>query len=198
MPDTVRLFVAIELPWAAQRYIAQLLDTLRARNIPGLRWVKTESVHLTLKFLANVSEERIDSIVIAMEWATENITSFSVRIQDVGTFPNMRAPRVLWAGLRGEVELVTQLQARLEETLAALGFVEEIRPFSPHLTLARVQGRLSSLERRDLVEAIESTRSITGVDLPVRRLSIMQSTLTPAGAIYTRRGYISLPAALES
>lgn len=198
MPDTVRLFVAVDLPGAAQRYIAQLLDTLRAASIPGLRWVKAESVHLTLKFLGNVSEEQIDPIVIAMERATENIPSFSVRIQHVGTFPNIKSPRVLWVGLRGEVDLMIQLQTRLEETLAALGFVNEIRPFSPHLTLARVRGRLSSLERRDLVAAIESTRGITGVDMPVHRLSLMQSTLAPAGAVYRRRGHISLRVTLES
>jgi len=202
MPDTVRLFVAVELPEAARQHIAHLLDTLRARSTHGLRWVKPEGVHLTLKFLGNVLEERLDSIVTAMERATENVAYFSLRIQDVGAFlgafPNMGSPRVVWAGVQGEVEPLLQLQARLEETLADQGFLPETRPFSPHLTLARVRGRLSSWERQHLTEAMESARGITGVDMPVNRLSLMESTLTPEGAVYTRRGQISLRFTLAS
>lgn len=198
MPDTVRLFVAIELPEAARQHIAHLLDILRARSSHGLRWVKPEGVHLTLKFLGNVSEERLDSIVTAMERATENVACFSLRIQDVGAFPNMGSPRVLWAGVQGEVEPLLQLQARLEETLADQGFLPETRPFSPHLTLARVRGRLSSWEHQHLTEAMEAARGITGVDMPVNRLSLMESTLTPGGAVYTRRGQIPLRFTLAS
>ena len=198
MPDTVRLFVAVELAEAGRQHIAHLLETLRSRSTHGLRWIKAEGVHLTLKFLGNVSEGRLDSIVPAMGRATENVAPFSLRIQDVGAFPNMGSPRVLWAGIQGEVEPLLQLQARLDETLADQGFLPETRPFSPHLTLARVRGRLSFRERQQLTEAMESARGMTGVDMPVHRLSLMESTLTPGGAVYTRRGQISLRFTLAS
>ena len=198
MPDTVRVFVAIELPEAARQHIAHLIDTLRTMRIHGLRWVRAEGVHLTLKFLGNVSEERLDSIAAAMEQAAEHVAPFSLHIQDAGAFPNMGSPRVLWAGVHGEVEPLLQLQARLEETLAVRGFPAETRPFSPHLTLARVRGRLSPTELQQLGEAMALARGITGADVPVRWLSLMESTLTPLGAVYARRAQISLHPALAS
>ena len=198
MPDTVRVFVAIELPEAARQHIAHLIDTLRTRRIHGLRWVKAEGVHLTLKFLGNVSEEHLDPIVAAMEQAAEHVAPFSLHIQDAGAFPNMGSPRVLWAGVHGEVEPLLQLQARLDETLAPRGFPAETRPFSPHLTLARVRGRLSPTEHQQLAEAMALARGITGADVPVRWLSLMESTLTPLGAVYARRAQLPLHPALAS
>ena len=198
MPDILRLFVAIELTETARQYILKLMDALREKRIQRLRWVNAEGIHLTLKFLGSVSEQLLASIVEAMEQAAEGISSFSLRLQGTGAFPDLGSPRVLWLGVQGELEPLLRLQERLEERLAAKGFPKESRAFSPHLTLARVRERLSSSERQQLATAMDSVQGMAGVDLPVRWLSLIESTLTRQGAVYTRRAQISLPFALAS
>ena len=196
MPDTIRAFVAIELTETARRYISDLIDVLRKDGVRGLRWVNAQGIHLTLKFLGNVSQERLDAIVEAMGEAAERVRPFALVLQDMGAFPGLTSPRVLWVGVGGDLTPLLQLQARLEQAMAARGFPKESRAFSPHLTLARVRERLSPPERLQLAKAVGATQGMPGVDLPVHAMSLMESTLTREGAKYTRRAQISLPSAL--
>ncbi len=175
-----------------------MADTLRDQEAHELRWVKDEGVHLTLKFLGNVPEGRVNEVVRGMEEAAEGIPPFHLHIQTLGAFPNLDAPRVIWVGIHGEVEPLLRLQARLEDALATRGFPGERRAFSPHLTLARVRGRLSPAARQRLAAAMESATVVGGQELPVHRVSLMESTLTPKGAVYARRAQISLRPALAA
>ena len=190
--ETLRVFVAMELTEEARQYLALLTNSLRHEVAHGIRWVDPHGIHLTLKFLGNIPVAKLDAVAAAMEESGEGTPRFSLSIHSLGAFPGLSAPRVLWAGVQGDLAPLLMVQTRLEESLAARGFPKEGRPFSPHLTLARVRGKLSPADRQHLAAAVESARAQANQELPVQRLSLIESTLTPRGAVYTRRGQISL------
>ena len=114
---------------------------------------------------------RLDAVIAAMEEAADSAPSFSLSIHSLGAFPGLTAPRVLWAGVQGDLAPLLKLQTRLEVSLAARGFPKETRPFSPHLTLARVRGKLSPTDMQHLAAAVESAQAQPKRELPVHRLS---------------------------
>lgn len=190
--ETLRLFIAVELPEVVVRHIGQVIGRLRQQDLPGIRWVRPEGVHLTLKFLGNVPESHVQAIAEAMGWAVAGVAPFVLHVRGVGVFPHLRAPRVLWVGVQGDLERLVQLHQRLEEALEAQGFTKEQRAFSPHLTLGRVRGRLLPPEIQRLAQTMESLREIGPVELSVTGLSLMESRLTAEGAIYRRKAQTPL------
>ena len=139
MRQPVRAFVAIELPDRAKDALARVVGELRAAQLGGLRAVRPEGIHLTLKFLGDVPADRIDAIGAAAERAAGHHTPFALLLSGVGAFPSGRAPRVLWAGIAGDLDSLGALQASVDGCLADLGFARERRAFNPHLTLARLR-----------------------------------------------------------
>ncbi len=192
MASTLRLFIAVELPEELLRYIGGTIEEVRGSGITGVRWVRGEGVHLTLKFLGNVPAERVPAILSAMGQAVAGTLPFVLHAQGAGAFPNMRAPRVLWLGVQGDTEPLLQIHERLEKALEAQGFDREARAFSAHLTLGRVNGRLSPTALERLAQAMEGLRTAKPLALPVAALSLMESQLTPQGAIYRRKGQAQL------
>lgn len=188
MASTLRLFIAVELPAELARYIGGTVEELRRHGIPGIRWVRGEGVHLTLKFLGDTSEEQVAGILSSMRDSAGGTPPFVLHVQGAGAFPNMRAPRVLWLGVQGDTEPLLQIQGRLEEALEVQGFAREARAFSAHLTLGRVNGRLSPTTLERLFQDMEGLRTAKALALPVAALSLMESQLTPQGAIYRRVG----------
>lgn len=188
MASTLRLFIAVELPEEVMRYIGETVEELRRQGITGIRWVRGEGVHLTLKFLGDTAEEQVAGILSCMSIAVAGASPFVLHVQGAGAFPNMRVPRVLWLGVQGDMEPLLQIHERLEEALEAQGFVREARAFSAHLTLGRVNGRLSPTTLERLAQAMEELRTAKPLVLPVAALSLMESQLTSRGAIYRRQG----------
>jgi 2'-5' RNA ligase len=137
-----RLFVALEPPDLVRRRLAALADELRraaGRAGEEVRWVPPTNVHLTLQFLGAVPEERVPAIEAALREAAAEARPLSLALRGVGGFPNARRPRVLWAGLEGDLAPLAALAAALGARLAKLGHPPEDRPFSPHLTLGRAR-----------------------------------------------------------
>lgn len=192
MPSTLRLFIAVELPEDVLRLVSDAMRMLRRQQITGIRLVREEGVHLTLRFLGNVPEHQVQSVLDAMSTAAAGIHPFVLQICGAGAFPNLRVPRVLWLGVQGDMEPLLRLHGRLEEALEACGFPREPRAFTAHLTLGRVDGRLSPLALANLTQAMEGLRSQEPLALPVTALSLMESQLTPQGAIYRRKGQAPL------
>ena len=191
-PETLRAFVAIELTEEAKQHLALLTDGLRHEIAHGIRWVAPHGAHLTLKFLGDIPVNRLDAVIAAMDEAAEAVPPFALLIHSLGAFPGLAAPRVLWVGVQGDLAPLLKLQTRVEDSLTARGFPKECRPFAPHITLARVRGKLSPTGIQYLATAVESARAQPKRELPVHLLSLMESTLTARGALYTRRGQISL------
>ncbi len=182
----VRLFVAINLPERVRERIAAGTEDLR--GLEGIRWVATDRVHLTLKFLGEIDEESERSVAEALARVAVGHEPFEARVTAPGAFPNIRRPRVIWLGLEQSPELAA-LQRELEDALADLGFQREQRAFRPHLTLGRVRrGRrvdgdvLDSLVRRT---EVSDAWQVDAVDL-------MRSHLLPTGAVYEVRAAAEL------
>ncbi|HEY32252.1 MAG TPA: RNA 2',3'-cyclic phosphodiesterase [Dehalococcoidia bacterium] len=190
--EQVRSFVAIELPEGLKDELVELSERLKSGSHSGVRWVDPRGIHLTLKFLGDVTVDRLDDINAALTGATRGISSFRLEVRGVGVFPNLRRVRVAWVGVSGETDKLQQLQRRVESSLAELGFAAESRRFTPHLTLARVRDQVSSEERQRFGQLIESTDFKARHKIEVDRVYLMRSQLTRQGAIYSRLSSVGL------
>lgn len=184
MPDTLRLFVAVELPGEVREALGRLQHELQRHGLKKLRWVRPEGIHLTLKFLGETAADRVPTIEDALTGAVDRTAPHKLALGELGTFRGSR-PRVLWVDLRGDVQPVRDLQERVESSLADAGFPREGRSWSPHLTLARVRPETTREVATALPPALEAVRPPAGV-IPIHEVSLMRSTLRPGGAVYER------------
>lgn len=184
--EQMRSFIAIELPQNVKNGLAQLRSELERAEHPFVKWVNPESIHLTLKFLGNVPFKQVAEITKAIETASKGIPPFHLEISGLGEFPNLKQPRVLWVGIKGEIDKLVSWQQNIDLALASLGFAKEERPFVPHLTLARIRQGASPKERKSFGELVMSTSFEISYPFDVEAVSLMRSQLTLAGAIYTR------------
>lgn len=188
----IRLFVAWELPAAMGEALAQVQAQLRQAGAPPLRWVRPQSIHLTLKFLGQVPQGRVRAIADALQGAVAGVQPFSLTLAQLGTFGGRQRPRVVWVGLAGDIDRLRELQARVERALVDLGFPREDRPFSPHLTLARVPDGLTGDQRRRLADLVEATPALPPMPVTVHQISLMRSILGPGGAVYHQLAAVPL------
>ena len=189
--EQIRSFVAIELPDELKRELSQLEAQLKSSEQPWVKWVNPHSIHLTLKFLGNIAVGRIGEITRTIEEATQGIPLFHLEVRDLGVFPNLKRVQVAWIGISGEVDKLGQLQQRIDSNLAPLGFAPESRPFTPHLTLARLHNRVSLEERQRFGQLIAGTGFKASI-IKVDAISLMMSQLTREGAIYSRISLVGL------
>ncbi|MBI4497573.1 MAG: RNA 2',3'-cyclic phosphodiesterase [Chloroflexi bacterium] len=186
MPESIRSFIAIELPDEARELLAAVQEALRRG--PGgawVRWVEPQGIHLTLKFLGNVPSHQIAAVAAAAEQAAAGLPPFLLATGELEVFPRPAAPRVIWLGVGGQVAPLGVLQQRVEQALVPLGFAAEARPFTPHLTLGRVREGAPAEMLRALGQVVAQHRPPKTVSVKVLALTLMRSHLTPAGAVYT-------------
>ncbi|MGD2096271.1 MAG: RNA 2',3'-cyclic phosphodiesterase [Desulfobacterales bacterium] len=188
MSETFRAFVAIDLPEAIRASIGAAQDALKSYGF-RVKWVRPESIHLTLKFLGNIDVSRTDEIVNAMTWAAKSRTAMRLSASGIGVFPNVRRPRVIWVGLGGEVDNLKSLQQALDGHLAELGFPAETRSFKAHLTLARVKGKMA-VDR--MQSALDKFNAFESEGFDADRMILFKSELHPTGAVYTRVAQVNL------
>ena len=189
--EQVRSFIAIELPDEIRLAIARLQAQLKSGQF-SVKWVDPYSIHLTLKFLGNIAVDRISGITGAIEEAARGISPFHLEVKGLGVFPNLRRVQVVWVGISGEVERLSQLQQRIESNLAPLGFAPESRRFTPHLTLARLRDRASLDERQSFGQLVAATRFEAVYGFNVDSVNLMRSQLSREGAIYNRISSVNL------
>jgi len=183
--EQIRSFIAIELPQNVKTELAQLEDELERPGHRFVKWVNPRAIHLTLKFLGNIPTKQIPEISNAIEQASKGIPPFHLQIASLGAFPNINQPRVLWVGIKGETASLQGLQQKIDSSLVPLGFAEEKRSFTPHLTLARVREGTSLIDRKGFGELVMSTNFESKYPISVETINLMKSQLTPEGAIYT-------------
>ena len=189
--EQMRSFIAIELPDDLKVKLTQLEAQLKSGEPSGVRWVDPNSIHLTLKFLGDITMGRIGEITMAMEKAARAVSPFHLDVKNLGVFPNLKRVQVVWVGMSGEVAQLEHLQRSIESNLACLGFAPERRPFMAHLTLVRL-GRQTSLdERQRFGQLIAGTRFEAGT-IKVDAISLMQSELTRAGAVHSQISLVRL------
>lgn len=181
--EKARVFVAVELPDAVKAEFSGLISAIDSLGVRGARTVRPRGIHLTLKFLGDVSVELVPEIEAAMDSAAGEIAPFDLSLGDVGVFPNPRATRVLWVGVAGDLDSLGRLQQRVEDSLAELGFRPERRGFNPHITAGRLRDSVSKTDRRRVTEALFS-HEYARPPIRVEGISLIRSTLHPDGAIY--------------
>ena len=191
----MRAFIAIELSPAARAGLATVQKRLRGHLAPAgaeryLRWTSPDSVHLTLRFLGETSTEQRARLEADLRRITLTAPCFALQLGGIGCFPNLRRPAVIWAGVRGDLAALLRVQRPIEEAARLAGFAAEGRPFSPHLTLARLREATSSPDRAQVGSAVQTEMSAAwlagwGVDLIVNEIVLMQSELRPGGTLYT-------------
>jgi 2'-5' RNA ligase len=188
-PDakSLRLFIAIELPADVRSSLERLIRSLRDAGIDrGLRWVRPEGIHITLKFLGSTDEEDLPGIIAAIRTASSSATAFELTVEGVGSFGGPRSLRVIWAGVGGDTAALGTLAASMENALEPLGFARESRRFNAHLTLARVREDASPDERARLHALLKQQAPPARASFRVSTCSLMESQLKQGGAVYTQ------------
>jgi len=188
--EEIRSFIAIELPAEVKRRMGELEASIRKQREFNCKWVDPESIHLTLKFLGNVSSGMVSQLTDAMTAAAAGTGPFRLEVSDTGVFPNPQRVRVVWVGVKGDVEVLAQLQERLDKLLAGIGFAPENREFSPHLTIGRVRDEAGPAERQALGKLIAATEFAGGA-FAVEGYSLMRSVLSRQGSIYSQLGFVA-------
>ncbi len=191
----LRLFVAIELPEATLRALAETMSALR-RAAPGagrpvgdaVRWVRPEGVHLTLQFLGGTAEERVPLIHTGLRLAVRDVAPFEVAPGGVGSFGGRANLRVVWVGLNDDGGALAGLANRVQSAMEQLGYEREQRAFNAHLTLGRVREDASRDDRARLHDALARFDAPAIPPFHVERVSLMRSTLGRGGAVYDQLG----------
>ena len=180
----IRLFVALELPSAVRAALRALASRLRPAAGGGVRWTDPDGIHLTLKFIGEIETARLDAVRAALA-GVHAAQPVEVLFRGVGWFPNARHPRVFWAGVEEDARrgALAALAAEVERALEPAGIAPESREFRPHLTLGRIKPEAHVEGLRREAERL-GTPEFGRADYA--EFDLMQSTLRPQGALYTR------------
>lgn len=180
--SSLRVFCAVELPPAVRDHVAMRIATLRAAA-PDARvsWERVEKLHITLKFLGEIEQSRVEALSRAAARATNGAQVFDLGIEGAGAFPPRGLPRVLWLGVADPSGGLARLQHRLEDECAREGFAREKRPFHPHLTIARLRAPEGA---RRLAETHKET-GFEAAGFAATELKVVRSELGPGGSRYS-------------
>ncbi len=184
----VRAFISLETSPDVKQEIRSLQKKLRQFHDARISWVRSKSVHLTLKFLGDVKTELLPDIEKLIENCALKVSPFELVSTVTGGFPNLRKPRILWIGLDGGEQL-EQLQRNIDNTLSSLGFERERKRFHPHLTV----GRVKSIDRGSGLNEYFKNYDFPQIRWMVNKIRLMSSILKPGGAEYRELAGISLP-----
>ena len=176
----IRSFFAIELPEEFRAEILRLESYLKKTGA-DVKWVRPESVHLTLKFIGNIAEADAGPLAGAVGEAVRDHGPLKLRFNALGCFPNLKRIRVVWLGLDGELEKLRNLQKAVENAAAGFGIEPEKRPYQPHLTLGRAR---SGHNQTELGQALDQIKP-RDLDFTADRVIMFKSDLKPTGAVYT-------------
>ena len=190
----MRLFIAIDLPDSVKDWLGEIIAELSACRA-DVRWVHTDSMHLTLKFLGNVEAQELAAIDGVLKKIASTAQPTQGRLRNLGSFPHLCRPRVLWIGVEPIDERLPALHAGLDGRLAKIGFSKEQRRFHPHISLGRVRGnrRLTALQ-----EVIENQAGIKARSFAIEHLTLFESALRRTGPHYTALGTYSFRARQRS
>lgn len=195
----LRLFVALDLPAGAKAALAATVGQLQSVIPAGVRWVNPAGIHLTLKFLGDTEAGLVTPLLAALREmaATGDMRPFPLHLDGLGVFPNPREPRVIYAGVGGDLDSLVKAQRRGEQAITQLGFPREKRPFRPHLTLGRVRDGVAPAVRRQIGDTIARQAAALSPEYAwtAREIHLIRSVLTPSGAVYTTLGQAALGAA---
>lgn len=170
----IRTFVAIDLPEDIKADLASVIADLRRKN-DRVRWVKPTGLHLTLKFLGDIPEQTAGPLSAELDAVARDFPPLSLAVEGLGAFPNLRRPRVVWAGLNGDLELLQKLASRVDKACTSYGAKPEKRPFQAHITIGRLK----------VPTVVDLSKELRKKDFSATEIVLYQSELLPTGARYT-------------
>lgn len=181
----IRAFIAVDIPPVIQKAIQQNVDDLRKTIGESVRWVAVQNIHLTLKFLGDVSPANVDTLTQILRAEADSCPAFDFSVGGLGSFPSPRRARVLWVGIQAPAELEA-LQRGVESACARLGYEADPHPFSPHLTLGRVRDHVTASDQRRIQQTLEETTIDSLGTARVDSVHLYKSDLKPGGSVYTK------------
>jgi len=182
MSNIIRTFIAVEIPEKVISSIARVQEGIKNYGFK-IRWVRPESIHLTLKFLGNIEAADTENIGRAAFEASKEYTPLSLQAKGIGVFPGIKRPRVVWVGITGQLETLVRLQKTLDKNLEAIGFPKEKRPFKGHLTLGRIKKKIDT---NTFIEALDTFGNFETETFTADRVVLYKSELKASGAVYTK------------
>jgi 2'-5' RNA ligase len=183
--SVIRAFIAIKLSPEILEHINQMSVDLKTRlEGVSIRWIPTENIHLTLKFLGNVSTSNLEMLKEILSRVVSNHSECDISVGGLGAFPKPQNPRVIWVGMEVPQELVA-LQHTIEIETARLGYSREHRPFSPHLTFGRVSRNATTEDVHTISEVLEGFKVGFLGAVRIKNVHLFRSDLKPTGAEYT-------------
>ncbi len=192
-PGTIRAFVALSLSRTARQVLADAIQQLRAAVPRDVRWVDPAKIHLTLKFLAALNSQQVDAVLAALGRAAQRTVPFELRLDALGAFPSAQQPRVVWAGVSGDLTRLHWLQEAVECQVSSLGLPQEPLNFFPHLTLGRVREEASPAARAQIAAALQGAALAPSAPWRVTTVHLIRSAHTPRGSVYTPLGSVRVP-----
>lgn len=187
-----RIFIGVNLPAFSQKELGDLTARLQKFHWP-VKWEKPEKIHLTLVFLGSVQDSKLAVLRTAVEKGSVEIIPFEIAFKGLGAFPDFIQPRIVWVGLKGDLQTLARLQKGVVRKLKKTGFWFDQKPFVPHMTIGRVKKSISQGALRDLGKKINKMRKIDFQSrILVNSVAIMKSELHPGGSVYTKLADIKL------
>ena len=180
--DQHRLFIAIELPAETQSALANVQRALSP--LAAVRWTNTANIHLTLQFLGDTDTALIPALSAALAETVAAVPVFSLSLATVGAFPNLKRPRIIWAGV-GTSAALTALHRAVTTATATVNIPADKKPFKPHLTIGRVRNRARGGDFRAIAAAVSRENIGEIATVRVAHISLIRSQLTRRGPIYT-------------
>ncbi len=178
----IRSFIAIPVPGAGMQALEDAVKRLDSDIGGSVRWVRPEGIHLTLKFMGDIQPEMAERILAALPLVTARFSPLELSISGLGVFPNPRRPRVLWAGVHGDLESLSALQLAVDDAVGELGLPREQRAFSPHLTLGRVRRDVTEGQLRKIGQVVEAAELPGSPSWTADAVNLMRTELDPAGS----------------
>jgi len=180
MPGPIRSFIAFDIDSESILKKITGVQNLLIKTGAGLKLVKPENIHITVRFLGNITPNMVEKIFEEMKKV--QFAPFDVKMHGIGAFPHLRYPRVLWTGITEGADQLRNIFNQLEPRLRGLGFAPDTRGFSPHLTIARVK---SGRNKAELVKCITENANCELGIVKAECLRLKRSDLTPKGPIYS-------------
>ena len=184
--NLLRAFIAIELPNQLQDALEK--QTIRLRQSLGddlIRWIPAQTMHLTLKFLGNIAASHVEFINQLITQTADSHPQFDLQISGLGSFPNSKRARVLWAGIHAPTG-VSALQKSIEAGTTRLGYEKEEKPFSPHLTLGRVRQNIDPTGLQKIRTILDTIQLGNIGSARVDSIHLFKSELQTSGSVYTK------------
>lgn len=182
----MRCFLAVDIPEHVKKNLWQVIQNIK-KELTGIKWVEPHNLHITIKFLGELEDEKVLSLLEILEKRLSHSGTFTLKLKSFGFFPDIRRPRVFWVGVEDRGENLKKLWKEIENIVPKFGVSRDNRSFTPHLTLARIK-RPVKIKKSSLEELKEFESSSFNVDT----LVFYKSVLTSEGPIYTKIKEIKL------